>query len=99
MKHIIEPDKRYALQFLWIGRDRTGHVISADRMADGTLRLYDPQIGKTYIKQEVLAYLKQIKYTMSLGGKEYTTPPKILRIDDKQFNLDVVNYIMEGVRK
>jgi len=67
-------------------------IISVDRTADGILRLYDPQNGKTYIKQEVLEYLKQLKYSKIL-------PPKILRIDDKQFNLDVVNYIMEGVRK
>jgi SPP1 gp7 family putative phage head morphogenesis protein len=99
LEKIIELDKRYTLQFSWKGRNRSGHVISVDRMADGILRLYDPQNGKTYIKQEVLAYLKQLKYTMTLGGMKVATPPKILRIDDKQFNLDVVNYIMEGVSK
>lgn len=99
LEKIIELDKRYTLQFSWKGRSRSGHIISVDRMADGILRLYDPQNGKTYIKQEVLAYLKQLKYTMTLGGMKVATPPKILRIDDKQFNLDVVNYIMEGVSK
>ena len=92
LEKVIEPNKRYTLEFLWIKRGRTGHIISVDRTADGILRLYDPQNGKTYIKQEVLEYLKQLKYSKIL-------PPKILRIDDKQFNLDVVNYIMEGVRK
>ena len=99
LEKIIKLDKRYTLQFSWKGRSRSGHIISVDRMADGILRLYDPQNGKTYIKQEVLAYLKQLKYTMTLGGMKVATPPKILRIDDKQFNLDVVNYIMEGVSK
>jgi SPP1 gp7 family putative phage head morphogenesis protein len=92
LEKVIEPDKRYTLEFLWTNRGRTAHIISVDRTADGILRLYDPQNGKTYIKQEVLEYLKQLKYSKIL-------PPKILRIDDKQFNLDVVNYIMEGVRK
>ena len=92
LEKVIEPDKRYTLEFLWTNRGRTAHIISVDRTADGILRLYDPQNGKTYIKQEALEYLKQLKYSKIL-------PPKILRIDDKQFNLDVVNYIMEGVRK
>jgi len=92
LEKVIEPDKRYTLEFLWTNRGRTGHIISVDRTADGILRLYDPQNGKTYIKQEALEYLKQLKYSK-------ISPPQILRIDDKQFNLDVVNYIMEGVRK
>lgn len=95
----VEKDKRYTLQFSWRGRRRSGHIISMDRTEDGVLRLYDPQIGKTYIGENAVRYFKQFKYTMRLGGMNVPTPPKILRVDDKLFNLDVVNYIMEGVVK
>ena len=95
----VEKDKRYTLQFSWKGRRRSGHIISMDRTEDGVLRLYDPQIGKTYIGENAVRYFKQFKYTMTLGGVKVSTPPKILRVDDKLFNLDVVNYIMEGVTK
>jgi hypothetical protein len=95
----VEKDKRYTLQFSWKGRRRSGHIISMDRTEDGVLRLYDPQIGKTYIGENAVRYFKQFKYTMTLGGVKVSTPPKILRVDDKLFNLDVVNHIMEGVSK
>ena len=94
----IEAQKRYTLQFSWKGRSRSGHIISMDRDEQGALRLYDPQTGQTYTGKQINAYLGRLKFTMSIGGVKVSTPPKILRIDDKQFNLDVVNYIMEGVK-
>lgn len=69
-----------------------------DRDEQGALRLYDPQTGQTYTGKQINAYLGRLKFTMSIGVVKVSTPPKILRIDDKQFNLDVVNYIMEGVK-
>lgn len=94
----VEAQKRYTLQFSWKGRSRSGHIISMDRDEQGVLRLYDPQTGQTYTGKQINAYLGRLKFTMSIGGVKVSTPPKILRIDDKQFNLDVVNYIMEGVK-
>ncbi|HQD36749.1 MAG TPA: minor capsid protein [Thermodesulfovibrio thiophilus] len=94
----VEAQKRYTLQFSWKGRSRSGHIISMDRDEQGALRLYDPQTGQTYTGKQINAYLGRLKFTMSIGGVKVSTPPKILRIDDKQFNLDVVNYIMEGVK-
>jgi SPP1 gp7 family putative phage head morphogenesis protein len=94
----VETQKRYTLQFSWKGRSRSGHIISMDRDEQGALRLYDPQTGQTYTGKQINAYLGRLKFTMSIGGVKVSTPPKILRIDDKQFNLDVVNYIMEGVK-
>lgn len=98
LEKIVEPKKRYTLQFSWKGRSRSGHIISMDRTEEGILRFYDPQTGKTYIGQEATNYLKQIKYTMSVGGMKIPARPKVLRIDDKQFNLDMVNHILEGVK-
>lgn len=94
----VEPQKRYTLQFAWKGRSRSGHIISMDRDAEGLLRFYDPQTGQTFTGEQVNKYLGQLKYTMSIGGTKVSMPPKILRVDNKQFNLDVVNHIMEGVK-
>ena len=99
IENTVEKDKRYTLQFSWKGRSRSGHIISMDRDDLGALRLYDPQTGHTYTGKHLNTYLGQLKYTMSLGGMKVSTPPKILRVDDKEFNLDVVNHIMEGVTK
>jgi SPP1 gp7 family putative phage head morphogenesis protein len=95
----VEAQKRYTLQFSWKGRSRSGHIISMDRDEQGALRLYDPQIGQTYTGKQIKAYLGRLKFTMSIGGVKVSTPPKILRVDDKMFNLDMVNHILEGVTK
>lgn len=99
LEKTVEAQKRYTLQFSWKGRSRSGHIISMDRTEEGVLRFYDPQTGKTYIGQDATNYLKQLKYTMSVGGMKIPARPKILRIDDKQFNLDMVNHILEGVKE
>lgn len=99
IENTVEKEKRYTLQFSWKGRSRSGHIISMDRDELNALRLYDPQTGQTYTGKQINTYLGQLKYTMSLGGMKISTPPKILRVDDKEFNLDVVNHIMEGVTK
>ena len=95
----VETQKRYTLQFSWKGRSRSGHIISMDRDEQGALRLYDPQTGQTYTGKQINAYLGRLKFTMSIGGVKVSTPPKILRVDDKMFNLDMVNHILEGVTK
>ena len=92
----IEEGNRYTLQFTWKGRGHSGHIICADRMENGVLRLYDPQIGKAYTGTEISQYLTRFKYQTSLGGTKISTPPKILRVDDKEFNMDVVEKIMKG---
>lgn len=99
MEKVIEKDKRYTLEFGWKGRSRSGHIISLDRDDKGILRLYDPQIGKTYSDKEVNKYLTNLKYTTKIYGNTVPTPPKILRVDDKAFDLDMVNHILEGVKE
>jgi SPP1 gp7 family putative phage head morphogenesis protein len=99
LESVVKPNERYTLEFSWQGRSRGGHIVCMDRDADGLLRLYDPQIGYTYDGIKVNAYLNRIKYTMTVGGTKMPTRPKVLRIDDKHFNLDIVDHIMEGVSK
>lgn len=99
LESVVKPNERYTLEFSWQGRNQGGHIICMDRDADGLLRLYDPQNGYTYDGIKVNSYLNRIKYTMTVGGTKMPARPKILRIDDKHFNLDIVNHIMEGVSK
>lgn len=95
---VVEQGKRYTIEFAWKGRSSSGHIISMDRDENGALRLYDPQIGKTYLGNEMRLYFNQIKYVRTIYGTKLPVPPKILRIDDKLFDLNVVNNIMEGVK-
>lgn len=93
----IEQGNRYTLEFSWKGRGNSGHIICTDRTEKGELRLYDPQIGKSYFGQDIKDYLKRLKYQMSIYGMKIPIPPKIMRVDDKLFNLEVVEKIMKGV--
>lgn len=97
LEKTVEEQKRYTLQFTWKGGRRSGHIISMDRNEEGVLRFYDPQTAKEYVGDAAYNYLHQFKYTMSIGGMKLPTSPKVLRIDDKKFNLDMVNHILKGV--
>lgn len=102
----IKEGERYTFRFNWRGR-RSGHVISADRHA-GRIRLYDPQSGETMLGDKVLSYFDRIKikvdevekfhgYKIPLTEEIlYRKRPRLLRVDDKEFNLNIVNKIMEG---
>lgn len=95
MEETIQPGERYTLQNRWKGRGRTGHIITADKDSDGNLRLYDPQNGKIMQGKDIDQYLGRSKlYTSVYGTKVIHT--KLLRVDDKQFNPDYVNDIMEA---
>jgi HK97 family phage portal protein len=94
----IEKDKRYTMQFNWKGRKRAGHIIIIDRDLNNKLRLYDPQTSKTFTDNDVPKYFNEIKYITTITGKKYNIPPAILRIDDKEFSLEMVNSIMEKVK-
>lgn len=96
LEQTIEQNNRYTLEFAWRGRSAGGHVISVDRLPDGRLRFYDPQIGRQYTDQDIPAYLGRLKFETTLHGTKYKIPPKILRVDDKGFNLDMVKQIMKG---
>lgn len=77
----IGQGERYSLHFGWKGR-RYGHIISADKDEQGTLRLYDPQSNKTFSgTQSIDNYLLQ------------TRNAKIFRVDNCDFNIKAV----EGV--
>lgn len=57
-KNILEATKetgRYNFSYGWVsGKDSAGHIITAERHADGNLTFYDPQNGKNVPMVELL---------------------------------------------
>ena len=95
LKNTLEPGARYNLGFAWRGRQRCGHIVSLDISDDGILHIYDPQINRNYYGEEVSNYLKYLKYVTTSYGEKFSVCPEVMRVDDKLFNLDVVDKIMK----
>jgi len=81
----IKNNGRYLFHHSWKECD-SWHIISADRDEKNILRLYDPQDGKTYTGGYIDNYLNEV------GNAEF------LRIDDKLFNLDIVDHVLRKAR-
>lgn len=101
LEGIIEKGKRYTLEFGWKGRGNSGHIVNLDRNDDGELRIKDNQRGLNEKSEwigdkEIAAYLSCLRYSRTFYGTKYNTPPKVLRIDNMQFDIDIVEKIMEG---
>lgn len=100
----VVQGNRYTIQFAWKGRGNCGHIVNLDRTNDGQLRIKDNQRGPGERSEwigdtEVLEYLSRMKYyDFTILGDKYSCVPKLLRIDNMEFNNDVVDYIMEGVQ-
>lgn len=97
----LDPSGRYTIEFAWKGRSRSGHIISLSKNKDGGLSLYDPQTGKHFQNKEVEGYFGRLKLSMRVPALKVTLPmpAKVLRVDDKSFNLEVVNELMEEFGK
>lgn len=95
----IEKGARYTMQFHWKGKGAGAHIVSVDRQADGTLRLYDPQSGRVYTGGMVNRLLNEIKFSTSHYGMKFSLPPKILRVDNMKFNSYYVDKIMKRSEK
>lgn len=101
LETIIEQDKRYTLEFGWKGRGNSGHIVNLDRTESGELRIKDNQRGLNEKSEwigdkEILQYLSRFKYSRTFYGTKVNTPPQVLRIDNMQFDIDVVEQILEG---
>lgn len=99
LQEVIKEKERYTIEFTWKGSGNSGHIISLDRDDDGKLRFYDPQIGRSYNEAQIQEYLKNLKYVTTVYGTKIPTVPKILRVDDKYFDKEVVDKILKGADK
>ena len=98
----VQPGHRYTIQFLWKGRNKGGHIVNLDRTPDGLLRIKDNQRGlgerSDWVgDEEVKEYLSSMKYEKKcIFGPNIPCVPKILQIDNMDFDYSVVNQIMIG---
>lgn len=90
----LKPGERYTLGHSWKGRGHSGHIITAFKDSDGNVTLYDPQSGKKMTGSEVNSYLNRIKYKTSVYGMKVNMGVRVLRVDDKQFNTEMVDKIL-----
>lgn len=98
----INVGERYTLQFAWKGRSWGGHIVNIDRNSDGQLRIKDNQRGNgersEWIGAEIMEYLARLKYKGVWNGSLHIETPKLLRIDNAEFNIGVVDKILEELK-
>ena len=90
----IQEGGRYELGFAWKGARNSGHIVMLGKDKQG-LFIYDPQCDERYTGAQFSHYLTRIKYTVTSYGYKYYTWPEVLRVDDKEFDIDFI----EGVLK
>lgn len=90
----LKVGERYTLGHSWKGRSSSGHIITAFKETDGSVTLYDPQDGQIMKGSDVNKYLNRIKYKTTVYGTKLNIGFRILRVDDKQFNTDMVDKIL-----
>lgn len=101
IKKTIEPNARYSIEFAWKGRGNSGHIVNLDLSSEGLIRIKDNQRGinedsEWIVDKEVLKYLSEMKYEIKTLGLKIPVVPKLLRIDNMDFDLDIADKIMEA---
>ena len=76
----MSEEGRYHISWSW-SRGNVGHIITAERIPDGSLRIYDPQNGK----------ITSIKFKDINVNKGF----EILRVDNLNINFDVVRGVIK----
>lgn len=102
IRETVKPGERYSIEFTWKGRISSGHIVNLDRNENGELRIKDNQRGKGEKSEwagdeQVLEYLRKIKYNATLYGNKYPTVPKLLRLDTLEFDKEFAEKIMKAV--
>lgn len=106
----VEEGGRYEFAHGWKGTNgRTGHIVTVDRDSSGSLRVFDPQNGKTYSGSDFTDYIGKIRSTYSSqqynprkrSGWESITHGRLrlLRVDNMQINADVANTVLRGAEQ
>ena len=71
-----------------------GHIICLDRTNEG-LRLFDPQINRRYTGENISNYFDSVKFFTTYKGNKISVAPKLLRVDNVDFNKKLVDKILE----
>lgn len=72
---------RYHLDWRWKSH-KEGHIITVERLEDGTLRFYDPQTGKV------------MKWSDYKDRISQASPVGVLRVDTLEPNTDIINRVV-----
>ncbi len=98
LENTVQKGERYLFAFTWKkrGYDKyfTGHIITVTKDSNNNLIFYDPQNKHIYENAELLG---KIKYQFEWW--EEPELPKILRVDDKEFNKEIFNQISKPASK
>lgn len=96
----LDPKGRYTIEFAWKGRGSIGHIVCVSQDKAGNLVMYDPQLDRTYTgDKEIQRYFKRVRFKRTFYGITVYTPPRLLRVDDKAFNVKIVNDVLEKRKK
>lgn len=91
----VQEGGRYEFAHGWKGTSgHDGHIIVAEKVG-GSMRLFDPQSGKTYTGDNYTAYMKRIKGTYNNG---YSTKGRLelIRVDNLQLSASMTNSVLKG---
>ena len=89
LKENIKSKNRYTIEFLWKDATR-GHIVHLFKNNKGILSIYDPQNGiNTRGDTAILEYIKDVK----------PCTIKLLDVQNCDINMNVVNKILQGVKK
>lgn len=102
----VEEGGRYEFSHGWKGTSGyNGHIVTVSKQG-GSLRIFDPQNGKTYAGDEFTGYMSRIKSTYSTKRYDYSmrsgvksTPHGrlgLLRVDNLRLNENVANAVLKG---
>ena len=61
----------------------------------GELRLFDPQINRRYTGENISNYFDSVKFFTTYKGNKISVAPKLLRVDNVDFNKKLVDKILE----
>lgn len=61
----------------------------------GGLRLFDPQINRRYTREDISNYFDSVKFFTTYKGSKISIAPKLLRVDNVDFNKKLVDKILE----
>nr|DAJ36625.1 MAG TPA: Papain fold toxin 1, glutamine deamidase [Caudoviricetes sp.] len=84
---LTKEQGRYHIRWQW-NSGRSGHIITCERLVDGTMRYYDPQNGKVITDFSTYAS----RFNLSSGIK-------VLRVDTLQINKDLIAGIVSKRKK
>lgn len=93
LEETLKENTRYTMQFGWKGRGNSGHIVNIFKGKDG-LKIYDPQTGES--TSDIKEYLERVEFTKTIQyiGK-INVAPKLLEVENYNFNVGVVNKILE----